>query len=91
VLRVGPHVRVEPVQLIGGLSAKRESEELFIRIEDGELVQKLLGFTSRVIKKKERFVAPGSARHRCHELENRLVSDSNAVPFDTLTQEASGA
>ena len=44
VFGVSPQVRVEPAQSIGRTTANSLTQNTFIRIEDGELLQEFFGF-----------------------------------------------
>ena len=82
VFRVGPDVRIEPVQLVRCTSANRVAQTRLVWIEYRELFQEFLRFPQSVGRFEDR-VAANRARYRCDELDDRLVrsrTESSMMP-----------
>lgn len=87
MLRVRPHVGVEPRELICCRSANCRPQEGVCRVENGEHRKELLGLPACVLRRQERQVATTGAADCSDEFDDRLVRHPKRAIYDPFPEQ----
>src|SRR5439155_22334674 len=82
ILRIRPHVSVEPLQSVGGGATKRGPDDRVVGPEHRELSEHLLRLAAGVVLREQWSAVGQRSRHGGDELDDRLVRDPNGVIGD---------
>lgn len=87
MLGEGPHVGVEPGQLIGRSSSQRQPNDLLAWIQDVELEQQLFDLACGVRPVEQRTVIAERSGYGGDELDDRLMGECDIAACDPVTKQ----